>query len=121
MPNFREARRFDTIFYLAEAPPGQAQHSADRTETVHTFWASAADVLAEIDAGGAKAIYPTRRNLERLAGFNSIEEARADAARHPVRRITPWVEERGGRRFVCIPEGCGYPVTAEAYETARRR
>ncbi|HYG46353.1 MAG TPA: NUDIX domain-containing protein [Allosphingosinicella sp.] len=121
-PNFREARRFDTLFYLAEAPPGGGRlHSADETESVHTFWASAAEVLAEIEAGRAKAIFPTRRNLERLAGFGSLAEARTDAARHEVRRITPWVEERQGRRFVCIPEGIGYPVTAEAYESARRR
>jgi 8-oxo-dGTP pyrophosphatase MutT (NUDIX family) len=120
-PNFREARRFDTHFYLAEAPAGETPHSADDTESVHTFWAAAADVLAEIEAGRAKAIFPTRRNLERLAGFASLAEAKADAARHPVRQITPWVEDRGGARFVCIPEGIGYPVTAEPYESARRR
>ncbi|HEX9965414.1 MAG TPA: NUDIX hydrolase [Allosphingosinicella sp.] len=121
-PNFREARRFDTLFYLAEAPPGGGTvHSADETESVHTFWASAATVIAEIEAGRAKAIFPTRRNLERLARFGSLEEARADAERHPVRQITPWVEQRGEQRFVCIPEGIGYPVTAEPYDTARRR
>jgi 8-oxo-dGTP pyrophosphatase MutT (NUDIX family) len=120
-PNFREARRFDTLFYLAEAPAGEARHSADQTESVHTFWASAAKVLADIAASRAKAIFPTRRNLERLAGFASLDEARADAERHPVRQITPWVEERGGERFVCIPEGMGYPITAEPYESARRR
>jgi len=120
-PNFREARRFDTLFYLAEAPAGETPHSADETESVHTFWASAADVLAAIAAGRAKAIFPTRRNLERLAGFASLDEARADAASHEVEMITPWVELRGGERFVCIPEGIGYPVTAEPYESARRR
>jgi 8-oxo-dGTP pyrophosphatase MutT (NUDIX family) len=120
-PNFREARRFDTLFYLAEAPAGETPHSADETESVHTFWASAAAVLADIEAGRAKAIFPTRRNLERLAALASLAEARADAARHPVQQITPWVEERGGQRFVCIPEGIGYPVTAEPFESARRR
>jgi 8-oxo-dGTP pyrophosphatase MutT (NUDIX family) len=120
-PNFRETRRFDTLFFLAEAPAGGQEASADETEAVRSFWASAADVLRELDAGRAHAIFPTRRNLERLARFGSIQEARADAARHPVRKITPWVEERDGVRFVCIPEGIGYPVTAEAYETARRR
>ena len=121
-PNFREARRFDTLFYLAEAPAGGGTaHSADETESVHTFWASAATVLKEIEAGRAKAIFPTRRNLERLARFGSLADARADAERHPVQRITPWVEERDGRRFVCIPEGIGYPVTSEPYESARRR
>jgi len=120
-PNFREARRFDALFYLAEAPAGAQVASADETESVRTFWAAAADTLADIEAGRAHAIFPTRRNLERLARFASIEEARADAALHPVRQITPWVEERDGARWVCIPEGIGYPVTAERYETARRR
>lgn len=120
-PNFRETRRFDTLFYLAEAPAGANLATADCAEAVRAFWASAADVLAEIDAGRAHAIFPTRRNLERLARFASLAEARADAALHPVRKITPWVEEREGRRFVCIPEDAGYPVTAESFETARRR
>ena len=120
-PNFRETRRFDTFFYLAEAAASGQEASADQTEAVRSFWASASEVLAELEAGRAHAIFPTRRNLERLARFGSISEARADAARHPLRKITPWVEERDGRRFVCIPEDIGYPVTAEAYETARRR
>jgi 8-oxo-dGTP pyrophosphatase MutT (NUDIX family) len=119
-PNFRETRRFDTLFYLAEAPIG-VEASADDTESVRILWASAADILAEINSGGAHAIFPTMRNLERLARFASIEDARADALRHPVRKITPWVEEREGEPWVCIPEDAGYPVTAERRETARRR
>jgi 8-oxo-dGTP pyrophosphatase MutT (NUDIX family) len=120
-PNFREARRFDTLFYLAEAPAGTQAATADEAEAVRAFWSSARDTLGEIEAGRAHAIFPTRRNLERLARFASFEDARDDALRHPVRQITPWVEERGGERWVCIPEGIGYPVTAERYETARRR
>jgi 8-oxo-dGTP pyrophosphatase MutT (NUDIX family) len=120
-PNFRETRRFDTLFFLAAAPPDAPTPRVAEAEAVRALWASAADILAELDAGRAHAIFPTRRNLERLARFGSIEEARADAERHPVTRITPWIEERGGRQFVCIPEGIGYPVTAEPLETARRR
>lgn len=119
-PNFKETRRFDTFFYLAEAPGDAPEPRAAPHEAVRAFWAGAADILAEIEAGRAHAIFPTRRNLERLARFASIEEARADAARHPVRRITPWIEQRGGDSFVCIPEDCGYPVTAEPLATARR-
>lgn len=120
-PNFRETRRFDTLFYLAEAPTDAPAPQVAEAEAVRAFWASAADILAELDAERAHAIFPTRRNLERLARFGTIEEARADAIRHPVTCITPWVEERDGRMFVCIPEGLGYPVTAEPLETARRR
>ena len=120
-PNFRETRRFDTLFFLAEAPAGAAEPEVSAHEAVSAFWASAADILAELDAGRAHAIFPTRRNLERLARFGSIAEARADAEAHPVDKITPWVEERGGAPHVCIPEGIGYPVTSEPLETARRR
>ena len=120
-PNFRETRRFDTSFFLAEAPAGRSRASADAGEAVRTFWASASAVLEEVDAGRAHVIFPTRRNLERLALFASIVDARADAARHPVRRITPWVEQRDGRPHVCIPDDAGYPVTSEPLETARRR
>jgi 8-oxo-dGTP pyrophosphatase MutT (NUDIX family) len=120
-PNFREARRFDTLFYVAEAPPDAHPASADEAESVRAIWIGAAALLAEIEAGDAHAIFPTRRNLERLARFASVEEARADAARHPVEKVTPWVEDRAGVPWLCIPEGIGYPVTAELLETARRR
>ena len=120
-PNFREARRFDTLFFIAEATGDLPEPTIAEAEAVRAFWASAAEILDEIEAGKARAIFPTRRNLERLARFGSITEARADAERHPVQLITPWIEDRGGARFVCIPEGIGYPVTAEPLETARRR
>jgi 8-oxo-dGTP pyrophosphatase MutT (NUDIX family) len=120
-PNFRETRRFDTLFFLAEAPADAPEPEVSAHEAVRAFWASAADILAEIEAGRAHAIFPTRRNLERLAGFATIAEARADAALHPVTKVTPWIEERGGEALLCIPEGIGYPVTSEPLETARRR
>lgn len=120
-PNFREARRFDTLFFLAEAPADAAEPTVSEHEAVRVFWAGAAEILSEIEAGAARAIFPTRRNLERLARFGSIAEARADAAAHPVRKIMPWIEERDGRPHVCIPDDAGYPVTAEPLETARRR
>lgn len=120
-PNFKETRRFDALFFIAEAPAEGPEPTAQAGEAARVFWASAADTLAEIDAGRAQVIFPTRRNLERLAGFASFEEACADAERHEVRTITPWVERRDGRDWVCIPEDAGYPVTAELLETARRR
>lgn len=120
-PNFRETRRFDATFFLAQAGPEPLEASAQAGEVVRVLWASAHEILAELDAGRAHAIFPTRRNLERLARFASFDEAVADALRHPVRTITPWVERRDGRDWVCIPEDAGYPVTAEPLETARRR
>ena len=119
-PTFKEARRFDTLFFVAEAPAGAHADTAAEAEAVRTLWASAAQVLAEAAAGRARIIFPTRRNLERLAGFGSIDEARADAGLHPVRKVVPWIEERDGAQWLRIPEDIGYPVTAELLETARR-
>jgi 8-oxo-dGTP pyrophosphatase MutT (NUDIX family) len=119
-PNFKETRRFDATFFLAEAPADVPEPSAQAGEAVRTFWASAAEVLAEIEAGRAHAIFPTIRNLERLARFGSFAKARADAERHEVRTITPWIERRGDGDFLCIPEDAGYPVTSEPIATARR-
>jgi hypothetical protein len=119
-PTFKEARRFDTFFFVAEAPESAAVPSAAAAEAVRTLWATAAQVLEEADSGRARIIFPTRRNLERLALFSSADEARADAARHPVRKIVPWIEDRSGTRWLRIPDDAGYPVTSELLETARR-
>lgn len=119
-PNFRETRRFDTLFFLAEADTDWPAPVANPDEAVRALWASASDILSELAAGRAHAIFPTRRNLERLARFGSIAEARDDAARHPVEKITPWIEDRNGTPWLRIPDGLGYPVTAELLETARR-
>lgn len=120
-PNFRETRRFDTLFFLARAPADSRVPTADATESVHAVWTTARDVLDRADAGEAHMIFPTRRNLERLARFASFDEATADAAAHAIEPIVPWIEERGGEAWLCIPEGRGYPVTTERLETARRR
>lgn len=117
-PTFRTARRFDTMFFVAEAPEGAV--TAAQAEALRTFWATADEVLGEAGSGRARIIFPTRRNLERLARFASIEEARTDAQRNGVRKIVPWIEEREDGQWLCIPDDLGYPVTAEPLETARR-
>ena len=119
-PAFAHARIFDTMFYLASAPAGHWRPIPQPGECTAAEWASAADLLARIEAGSASAIFPTTRNLERLAQFASFADAAADAARWPVETITPWVERRDGVERVCIPEGLGYPVTSEPLATAFR-
>ena len=72
-PAHRHQRIYDTRFYLARLPADAPEATADQTENVRLFWATAAAALAECDAGRASAIFPTRRNLERLAQFATIE------------------------------------------------
>ena len=119
-PSFAEARIFDARFYLANAGAAPAQLQVDATENRSLFWASARDVLRRADAGDLRIIYPTRRNLERLAQFASYQDAADHAQQTQVRTITPYIEDRAGMQHLCIPEGLGYPVTSEPMDRARR-
>lgn len=117
-PDLPHARVFDTRFYLAAAPKGEPD--PDRTETTAAFWMTATDVLARIAAGEASAIFPTRRNLERLAAHDSTAALIDHARATPVETISPWVEVRGGVEVLCLPDGLGYPVTTEPVASALR-
>lgn len=119
-PNFREVRNFDTRFYIARLADGSPEPSVDETENTRLFWASAAEAIAMADRGEAHVIFPTRRNLERLALFDDFDQARRHAGAFPVRLITPWVEERGGEPSLCIPDDAGYPVTHQSLAEVRR-
>lgn len=110
---------FDTRFYLARAP-ANAEPVVDGNENVRAFWASAQAVLDSANRGEATIIFPTRRNLERLALFASFADAVSDARAHPVRTITPWIETRDGAEQLCIPDDLGYPVTSELLSRAIR-
>ena len=120
MPAFHQPRRFDTLFFVAAAPAGEWPPHPQPGECTSAMWASAADLLAQIERGEAGAIFPTKRNLERVARFASHGEAIADAARYPLDTIVPWVEEVGGAPHVCIPANRGYPITSEPLATAFR-
>lgn len=113
-------RIFDTRFYLARWPDGAPEPAVDGNENSQLFWSSARDTLAAADAGRVRMIFPTRRNLERLALFNRFDDAVADARAHPIETITPWIEARDGVEHLCIPDGLGYPVTAQPFATVLR-
>jgi 8-oxo-dGTP pyrophosphatase MutT (NUDIX family) len=113
VPKFHAVRRFDTMFYVAQAPPGDWQPQVIEGECAGAHWLTAKEALAQEERGEARLIFPTRRNLERLAQHGSFDEIRADALAHPIEPVTPWVEEREGEKFITIPAHLGYPVTQE--------
>lgn len=113
VPKFHAVRRFDTLFFVAEAPPGEWEPNVIAGECSDAYWLSAAEALDREARGEARLIFPTRRNLERLAQHASFAEIRADALAHPIEPVTPWVEERDGEKFITIPAHLGYPVTEE--------
>jgi 8-oxo-dGTP pyrophosphatase MutT (NUDIX family) len=118
--NERLPRIFDTRFYLADLGTGAVDLEIDATENTHLFWTGAQEALELADRGEISLIFPTRRNLERLAGFASFDEARAQAQSIPMKTITPWMEERGGERWLMIPNDAGYPTSGEPLSSVAR-
>lgn len=119
-PNFKEARTFDTRFYVVAAPPHGHELTVEEAEHSHIFWASARDALAMADRGEISIIFPTRRNLERLAQESDFSGFSRHANGFPVDLITPWIEDRDGASHLCIPGHLGYPVTSEPFDRVRR-
>ncbi len=113
VPKFHATRRFDTMFFVGRAPDGDWQPQPAQGECTGAFWVTAEDVLERDRAGKARLIFPTRRNLERLARHDSFDAIVADARAHALTPITPWVEEIGGERYVTIAGDIGYPVVRE--------
>ena len=116
VPRFHAVRRFDTLFFVTRCPEGDWQPRVVEGECAGAAWLTAAEVLERDRRGEVRLIFPTRRNLERLAQHPSFEAIRADALAHPIEPVTPWVEERQGERFIAIPGHLGYPVTEERLE-----
>jgi 8-oxo-dGTP pyrophosphatase MutT (NUDIX family) len=100
-------KRFDTHFFLAEAPPEQlAAH--DGGEAVDSVWISPAQALEEAEQGLRTLLFPTRKNLERLTRFGSVAEAMATTRAGRVVTVQPEIVELDGQRMLRIPEEAGY-------------
>ncbi len=119
-PPFAEKRVFDTRFYMISHDDHKAQATVDETENYNLFWGNAQAVLERAEAGEVKIIFPTKRNLERLAQFGSFDEAVAHVQQHPSVLVSPRLEKREDGMHLCIPEGIGYPVTSEPMDAVQR-
>jgi len=100
-------RRFDTWFFLAEAPEDQvALH--DGSESVDSVWIGAQAAIDEAAAGRRTLVHVTTKNLELLTEAKTVAEALSQASQRKIVTVQPWVEVRDGKRFLHIPEGAGY-------------
>ncbi len=118
--NERLSRVFDTRFYLYDIGTGVVDISVDATENTRLFWTSAEGALAAAERGEIDIIFPTRRNLERLAQFESFAAAQQDAQAHPVKIITPFLIDIDGVKHISFGQDHGYPTTGEPIESASR-
>ena len=68
------ARRFDTRFFVAAAPPGQ-QGAHDANETVHDIWITPREALERAGRGEIELVFATKHTLNEFKSFRKTEEA----------------------------------------------
>ncbi|HEV3195731.1 MAG TPA: hypothetical protein VGZ06_06295 [Candidatus Cybelea sp.] len=83
-----EPRRYNTHFFLAEAPPDQIA-LADAFETHDGLWIAPGAALARFRSGELHLVYPTIKHLERLVAFDSVDAALDFARTKPIVTIMP--------------------------------
>ena len=108
-----ESRRFDARFYVAVAPAGQPG-AHDEHETVKSFWASPAEVLARWAKGDVALAPPTHATLAHLATCKTPEAALSFAAGATKEPICPKLVKHGDTLALTLP---GDPE----HEVAERR
>ena len=100
-------KRFDTHFYLTEAP-GDHALAHDGHESVDSVWITPKDVCDEADAGKRTVIFPTRLNVEKVGRSRTVAEAIEAARASPVVKVLPTSEKVEGGRIMRIPIEAGY-------------
>ena len=103
-----QPKRYDTHFFLAEAP---AEHLAvhDGYEAVESIWITPAKALEETEAGRFKLVFATAKNLEKLARYATVADAMDKARRASVVTVQPvGIRLEGTRRLLRIPPEADY-------------
>lgn len=102
-------RRYDTWFFVAEAPEGHA-YLHDDGETVASEWVRPADALARADRGELEVIFPTRKNLQALTRFATATElvAHARDASNVPSATQPRIVADGNGARILLPGDPGY-------------
>lgn len=100
-------KRFDTWFFLAEAPEDQiALH--DGSESVDSVWIGPQQAIDEANAGRRTLVHATLKNLELLAEGETVPGVIAAASGRKIVTVQPWVESHDGKRYLHIPPDAGY-------------
>ena len=99
-------KRFDTHFFLALTPPDQAL-AHDGRETVDSIWIAPRDALA-LNGERFKLLFPTERNLWKLARHADAGAALAAARATPVVTVVPERMQVDGGLGLRIPPEADY-------------
>jgi 8-oxo-dGTP pyrophosphatase MutT (NUDIX family) len=99
--------RFDTVFFVAAAPP-DAEPQVDGAECVDARWITPAAALEEYQRGELTLVFPTIKHLEAIAAFGSVEDALRAARERDVAPVQPRVVVGEDGAQVLMPGEPGY-------------
>jgi 8-oxo-dGTP pyrophosphatase MutT (NUDIX family) len=99
--------RFDTWFFVAEAPPG-AEATPDGGECVAARWLSPSAALEAHRRDELMLVFPTIKHLEALTTFGSVGAALEGACQGEPVPVQPRVVVRDGSAEVLLPGEPGY-------------
>lgn len=99
--------RFDTHFFVAEAPPG-ARAAPDGSECVDARWLRPAAALEAHERDELMLVFPTIKHLEALVTFDSVQAALDIARNRELVPVQPRVVMRDGAADVVMPGEPGF-------------
>lgn len=100
-------KRFDTHFFLAEAPLDHVLRH-DGRESVDSVWLTPAQACGEADAGRRTVLFPTQLNLEKVGRHRTVAEAIAAGRHARVVTVRPEPRTTDEGRILRIPVEAGY-------------
>jgi 8-oxo-dGTP pyrophosphatase MutT (NUDIX family) len=101
-------RRFDTRFFVVEAPDGQSA-SHDQSETTDVRWLRPDDALLAHERGEIEMVMPTIRNLQAIAHLFSVQDVLAFASSlEEIETVHPRAFQRDGEVVILLPGDEGY-------------
>ncbi|MBV1916195.1 MAG: hypothetical protein KUG72_12465 [Pseudomonadales bacterium] len=105
-------KRFDTHFYIVEAP---ADHLAvhDGGELVDSVWITVDDAMKGSESGKYTIIFPTKLNLLKLGTNSTVQQAIDTVNNETTVMVEPVRVTTDEGMFLTIPENAGYPLTRE--------
>lgn len=103
----RVKTRFDTRFFLAELPEGQTV-AVDGEECVDHRWLAPSTALSAEAEQELLLVFPTIKQLERLARYGTVAQLLADARSADVPLVQPKVVIEGGQPTILLPGERGY-------------
>lgn len=111
-------KRFDTWFYIADAPPDQLAR-CDGWETVDAEWIEPARALRLAETGERTVIFPTRMNLQLLSEAAGAADAVARSVVRPLVTVEPKVVRTDAGPVLAIPPDAGYGAVTEPLSRVR--